>query len=291
MTMQDHPLPHQQQANLTDVPETTLWTLHNRATESKRPDGIINDPDAEKIFAAIDYPYRETFGAPSASHGLRSITFDKHLKAFLQQHPRANVVNLGEGLETQRFRIGENNARWYSVDLAETIQLREKFIAPDDQHQHIAYSALDQRWLERVSGSTPTFITAQGLFMYFDESDVQTLLQAIHQHFDHYVLMFDTIPVWFSNKAMSAKGLRMSKRYVAPKMPWGIDRNNIKERLHSWLDSESKPTNEISDIGYPLFPRGIERFFSLAWRRIPAMGKRAPTIVKIEASNKKPAIG
>ena len=31
--------------NLSGVPETMLWTLHNRATEAKRSDGLIRDPE------------------------------------------------------------------------------------------------------------------------------------------------------------------------------------------------------------------------------------------------------
>ncbi|MEM9462324.1 MAG: class I SAM-dependent methyltransferase, partial [Myxococcota bacterium] len=34
---------------LSGVPETMLWTLHNRATESIRPDGVLKDADVERI--------------------------------------------------------------------------------------------------------------------------------------------------------------------------------------------------------------------------------------------------
>ena len=34
--------------SLSDVPETMLWTLHNRATEAKRTDSFLLDPEAER---------------------------------------------------------------------------------------------------------------------------------------------------------------------------------------------------------------------------------------------------
>ena len=43
------------QVNLTGVPETMLWTLHNRTSEARRSDGIIDDPNCLRIYDALDY--------------------------------------------------------------------------------------------------------------------------------------------------------------------------------------------------------------------------------------------
>jgi O-methyltransferase involved in polyketide biosynthesis len=42
---------------LTDVPETMLWTLHNRASEAMRDDGIIDVTNARAASRGWDYPY------------------------------------------------------------------------------------------------------------------------------------------------------------------------------------------------------------------------------------------
>ena len=39
---------------LRDVPETMLWTLHSRASEARRADGVLRDPRALSIYDAID---------------------------------------------------------------------------------------------------------------------------------------------------------------------------------------------------------------------------------------------
>ena len=103
--------------HITDVPETMLWTLHNRASEAMRNDGIISDPEAIRIYQAIDYDYERSFGKAEPSHAIRSLLFDMQLKSFLQQHPHGVIINLGEGLETQRFRVGGGEAHWFSTDL------------------------------------------------------------------------------------------------------------------------------------------------------------------------------
>jgi O-methyltransferase involved in polyketide biosynthesis len=54
---------------LDGVSATALWTLHNRATEAKRPDGVITDPWAVRLFDALSYDYSK-FGADvSAARG------------------------------------------------------------------------------------------------------------------------------------------------------------------------------------------------------------------------------
>jgi O-methyltransferase involved in polyketide biosynthesis len=89
---------------LKGVSATTLWTLHNRGTEAKRPDGVIRDPWAVTLLDTIEYDYRK-FGKPSQSHGLRAAAFDAATQAYLTTHPKAAVVALAEGLQSSFWRL------------------------------------------------------------------------------------------------------------------------------------------------------------------------------------------
>ncbi len=265
------------QPGLADVPETMLWTLHNRATEAMRTDAVIDDPKAIEIFKAIDYDYRASFGRPHPSHPIRSLVFDRAVRAFLKDHPDGTIVNLGEGLETQRFRIREHQALWLSVDLPESIAVREQFIEADDRHRHIALSALDQKWFDAVPADKPVLITAQGLLMYFTETDVKALLQAIADRFPGAIVMFDTIPEWLARKTLSPKGLKITKTYVTPKMPWGINRQDIPTRLGEWLSDDT----QIAQPGYAAFPRGMDKWMFKIANTIPWISNRMPSIVSV----------
>ena len=99
-----------QEVKLKNVPQTMLWTLHNRATEAMRKDGIIKDERAIEIYHSIKYDYEGDFGKGEPSHAVRSLTFDKEIRNFIQNFPVCSIVNLGEGLETQRFRFSNENA-------------------------------------------------------------------------------------------------------------------------------------------------------------------------------------
>lgn len=255
-----------QSVSLTDVPETMLWTLHNRAYEASHPKAIIDDPKCIEIYQALDYDYEKSFGKADGSHGVRSFIFDKKIREFLTKYPDGVIVNLGEGLETQRYRIDSHKALWISLDLPEAIAIRERFIQPDEQHKHVAMSAFDTAWFDTVPDNRAVFITAQGLLMFFPEAQVKRLLQLMAQRLPGAWLMFDHIPYWMSKKSLSEKGWQKTPNYTTPKVPWGINKNEIAPRLSDWL---SKPI-EVQDIPF-IFPRGKYRYLMQVFRHLPIL--------------------
>ncbi len=54
---------------LAGVSETMLWSLHNRACEAKRFDGILVDPDSVSIHDAMDYDFAAHFGRRPTAFG------------------------------------------------------------------------------------------------------------------------------------------------------------------------------------------------------------------------------
>lgn len=107
--------------DLGGIPETMLWTLHNRASEAARPDAILRDEAAVRIYRSIPYDYERSFGKPDGSHAARSRIFDDALRPWLAEHPGATVVELGAGLETQFRRVDDGSVRWLCVDVPEAL--------------------------------------------------------------------------------------------------------------------------------------------------------------------------
>lgn len=265
---------------LVDVPETMLWTLHSRANEAMRNDGVLRDDRAVDIYRRIDYDFERSFGRADPLLALRAGAFDNALRGFLTQHPRCAIVNLGEGLETQRFRVDAPGCQWFSVDLPEAIAVRERYIKPDENHTHIACSASDPRWFDLIPEDLPLFISAQGLFMYFERAAVKELLHAIARRFDQFEMIFDAIPPWVSRASVLGGGLPRTLYYKTPPMPWGANRLWLKPMLQSWL---SRPADiELRD--FPLFPRGAARLASSLVSALPGARHWSPTIVQISAT-------
>ena len=224
-----------QRLELTGVPETVLWPLWHRANEVKRSDRLIDDSLAVKLVSRIDYDFRGHFGPPSPFHPIRARVCDDLVRRYLSRSPAPTVVALGEGLEPQFWRIGSERVRWYSVDVAEAIEVHQRLLPSNGQITSIARSALDLNWMDDIDASAPPFISAAGLLMYFQQAEVTKLLEEIARRFAGAELFFDTIPAAFSKKTL--KGLKVTRRYTAPPMPWGIRWSELSDfvgRLGVW---------------------------------------------------------
>lgn len=263
---------------LTGVPETMLWTLHNRAVESKRKDGILRDPEGERIHAAIAYDYVRSFGKGEPSHAYRAIATDALIRDWLGQHPHGTVVALGEGLETQSRRVDNGYVRWLTVDVPEAIRVREQFLQPSDRFVHLAKSALDLTWMDAVRDPEDgVLVVAQGLFMYFEPEKVRELFVVMIDRFSGLEIVFDTIPPWFSR--MTLKGMKRTKHYQVPPMPWGIPLNAIGDTVRSW-----SPRVTYVDANPYRMPRGISGLLTRAFANVRPVRNLAPGIVHVVTS-------
>ncbi|WP_035484958.1 class I SAM-dependent methyltransferase [Geminicoccus roseus] len=218
--------------DLDGVPETMLWPLYHRATEARRPDGILHDPDSIRIMDALDYDFPGHFGIPGGSLAMRAAEIDRILVQWLEDHPDGLVVSLGEGLESQSRRVDNGRMRWLSVDLPQSIALRERFLPPTDRFRHLAMSALDPAWIDQADTTRPVLVVAQGLFMYLEPQAIELLLRAMATRMPGAGLVFDTVPVWLSR--LTLFGLYWTPGYRLPRMPWGIGRSAIEPTLRRW---------------------------------------------------------
>lgn len=213
--------------HLTAISETALLTLHQRATEAARSDGIIVDPLAITLRAGLGYDY-EHFGRTHQATALRALAFDSATRRYLQVQPRATVVALAEGLQTSFWRVDNGEMRWMSVDLEPIIELRQELLPSSDRLRHLAQSALDHSWMDQVDATNGVLITAEGLFQYLERDAVLGLIAACAARFPGGQLIFDSVPrflSWYSQR----RGIRLSKEYTAPPMPFWLTADRYDE--------------------------------------------------------------
>jgi O-methyltransferase involved in polyketide biosynthesis len=213
---------------LAGVPETLLWTLWHRAVEARRPDAVLADPLAVELVGEIDYPFDERFGDNAMLaqwQARRVLRFDQEVERFLAANPSGTVVALGEGLETQFWRVDNGAVWWVTVDVPETIALRERLLPHADRLTAIAGSAFDEAWMDRVDPANGVLITAQGLFMYFEFADVERLVGAMRRRFPGGALIFDAPPRWLAKRSQTPR----DDAYTPPPWRWGIDATKRRE--------------------------------------------------------------
>jgi O-methyltransferase involved in polyketide biosynthesis len=215
-------------AVLTGVSETALLTLKVRATEARRPDGIIEDPMAIELVDAIEYDFAKFGYTRRQDMAQRALAFDDATRAYLVDHPTATVVALAEGLQTSFYRIAAGDMgdrfRWLTVDLPPIVELRNRLLPASDRVTVCAQSALDYGWMDLVGqpagDSDGVFITAEGLLMYLQPTEAMGLITECARRFPGGRMMFDLPPSWFA--FLARRGMRTSLRYRVPPMPFAM---------------------------------------------------------------------
>jgi O-methyltransferase involved in polyketide biosynthesis len=209
---------------LTGVSETALLTLQVRAHEARRPDSIIDDPMAIQLVDSIDFDFAKFGFTRRQDIAVRALAFDRRMRRYLADHPKATVVALAEGLQTSFYRLNAagigDQFQWLTVDLPPMIALRRKLLPPSDRVQMCAQSALDFSWMDQVETEHGVFITAEGLLMYLQPEEALGLIAECAKRFPGGQMMFDLPPALFA--AWARRGMRTSLRYRVPPMPFSL---------------------------------------------------------------------
>ena len=211
---------------LDGVPETLLWPLRSRAGMSVLDRAFFDDPMAVDLLNRIDYDFAR-FGPVNHWHAVRAKYSDDLIRAYVAQHPEAQILALGEGVETQFWRVDNGTLRWLSVDLPESIALRAQLLPEHPRATNVPLSALDPAMMDHVDASRGLFVTAAGLLMYFEPDDVRALLTRLAAVCTDLPgeVFFDTIPHMLSRRSL--KRWEIDKGYVTPPMPFGLARREI----------------------------------------------------------------
>jgi O-methyltransferase involved in polyketide biosynthesis len=233
-------MPETTKPSLSGVAETLLITLYIRATDSRRPDALIKDERAEALVRQLDPETLRKTLALTEDTGrlvliLKSREFDRFAQDFLGCHPDVVVVHIGCGLDTRFERVcpelpNNGQVEWYDLDLPEVIDLRRALIGGEGGHYHLlAGSVLEDAWLEAVEPHHPRpfLFLAEGVFMYFTEAQVKSLVMRLNEHFPAAELVFDA----YSPFMRLAHNLRVFRKRIGAHLNWDLKHS---QDLEGW---------------------------------------------------------
>ncbi len=224
----------------------------------------------------IDYPFAERFGGGALAQwqALRALAFDREVGRFLADHPGGTVVALGEGLETQFWRVDDGRVRWLSVDLPEALALREQLLPGSPRLRGLGRSALDTRWIDEVDPAHGVLVTAQGLLMYLPAPEVARLLVTCARRLPGEGIVFDVVPRWLSER--SRRGDLVNREgYRAPPWPWGMGR--VQERRIAALPGIAS----LRPVGLPRGRGAVHGLALPALTRAPLTRRLLPGVVRV----------
>jgi methyltransferase (TIGR00027 family) len=233
-------MPETTKPSLSGVAGTLLITLYIRAMESQRPDALFKDERAEALVRQLDPETLRKTLALTEDTGrlvliLKSREFDRFAQDFLGRHPDAVVVHIGCGLDTRFERVcseqpDNGKVEWYDLDLPEVIDLRRELIGGEGGRYHLlAGSVLEDAWLEALKAHSqrPFLFLAEGVFMYFTEAQVKSLVLRLKKHFPAAELVFDA----YSPFMRWAHNLRVIRKRVGAHLNWDLKHS---QDLEGW---------------------------------------------------------
>ncbi len=217
---------------LTGVPETLLIALWARAAATQEKDPIIRDEKAVEMVSRIDYDFSRFEKARLTRLGVavRTLILDQQLATFLEQHPDAVVINLGAGLDTRYQRVCNGAVDWYEIDLPDSIEMRKRFFEETAYYRFISKSLFDLSWMDEVDvAGRPVLFLAEGLFMYFEESQLQQFFKELVQRMPGSEMLFEMLAPFMVGK--SSKHESVKKIDSSAEFKWGL--KNSKD-METW---------------------------------------------------------
>jgi len=161
---------------------TALLPLWCRAQEALQPLPLFMDQAATDLTRSLAVDFSAIPGAwrIQTCVAVRTRLLDDQIAGFIQQHPNAVIVNLGAGFDGRYFRVDNGSLLWYDLDFPQLIASKQACIPVTGRYRMVGRSILDFTWLDAIdSQGRPVLIVAEGLFMYFHESELQALFRRL----------------------------------------------------------------------------------------------------------------
>ena len=211
---------------LENVSETSLIALYTRALESQRLDALNKDEKAVELVTRMSCDFDRVRQIPQ-TNGNRVVRIlvtremDRYARDFLARHPYAVVVHIGCGLDTRFERVDNRRVEWCDLDLPDVIELHRKYLGDEGERDHLLNcSVFDNTWLDTLIayGQGSFLFLAEGVFMYFEDAQVESLVLTLRDSFPGAELVFDG----YSPRHVWRHNLQTSTFKINLRVQWGI---------------------------------------------------------------------
>ncbi|MDR2457884.1 MAG: class I SAM-dependent methyltransferase [Clostridiales Family XIII bacterium] len=192
---------------LKGISDTSFIPLVARIFVSKKFPEYFFD---EKALSLENYIPDDTIKKRSSEYSLmasvaRYYNFDSMVKAFIKKYGKSNIIYLGAGFETAYYRLNEQTAIFYEIDLPDIIAARRIILGVQRNELLIAADIFNMEWIKQIDKSIPTLIIVSGVFQYYKEYKIIKFINGLKNNFSNAELIFD---------ATNEKGIKYINKYV-----------------------------------------------------------------------------
>ncbi len=196
--------------NLSGVKDTLFIPLMARIEISKKFPEYFYDEKALNIekFVPTNIITQKSSEYSMMASASRAKVMDSAVISFLQhQNKKTNVICIGCGLETMAFRLKDhsNSAHFYEIDFPSVIKKRKAVLGTLDNETLIEGNANELDFSKLFDCNLPTIFVIAGVFQYFKEHEVLSLISRLRQNFNLAHILFD---------ATDEYGIKYAAKYV-----------------------------------------------------------------------------
>lgn len=216
------------------VQSTLCIPLWGRMIAAERYPHLFPDRDAGRIVRelGVDFSGKQIYRLQYMWMNclIRQYNLAWEIRHYLEDHPRAAVVELGAGLSCLRREMGNETNPWYCLDMENVIALRERHIPRGRQERNVVCDLNDFSWFDAIDFCREEGIifTAGGLFYYFEKEQVRRLFCAMAERFPGGVITFDAV------NALGLKGVNAEVKMAGNETKSFFSLERPREELESW---------------------------------------------------------
>lgn len=251
------------------VQETLIVPLYARKLCAEQFPSLYQDKYAAMICSRIDYDFSQFRKKENSTAyqfgGLEGAMREKdmiwEITDYLRVHPKAEVVNLGCGLNMTGRSADNGSCRICNLDFPDVIKVRNEIIPAGEREQNIACDLNDFSWMEQIDASEGVVLYAAGVFHYFTTEQIRRMTIAMADHFPGGRLVFDTVGKFGRDVLMKGTLKNMGMNDVS-----GLFYVNDEKDLEGWSDKVKLVSRKSYMQGYYRLEapgiRGSHRFMA-----------------------------
>ncbi len=195
------------------IQNTMLIPLWSRSQASIKYPEILVDQQAIDVVRTLDHDFTSIAAAfndfAAMSHLVRAKSMDDSIRAYTAAYPKATVVDIGAGLDTNFSRVDNGVLRWFDLDLPEALDFRNNILPKSERTTQIPKSVFDTSWFDDIDFSHEggAIFIAAGVFYFFHQEEIRGLIVNMAEFFSGGELVFDAN----SSEALAVSNEMMQK--------------------------------------------------------------------------------
>ncbi len=205
---------------MNSVNKTLYIPLYGKAYVSKN--GLfLSDPKAEEIWEREQFPLKGKASSKWLAYymGIRSAVFDAWLSDQLIKFPDAIVLHIGCGMDSRVLRVEHEGHQWYDLDFPQVIVERGRYYTESESYRMLASDLREDNWLSQIAETKCAIVVMEGVSMYVEQSELQSVLAKLTAHFESITLLAD----FYSNFAAKMSKYKNPINEVGVSQVYGMD--------------------------------------------------------------------